>query len=76
MVVSSLLASSSNELMLLLVLVVSAESEWSGERRVLFPPAKSMPKRRMGDLSLARGAGRMKGSWEKESTFMKSWSCL
>lgn len=79
-VVSSLVASSSNELRLLLLVVlviVSAESDWSGETAVLFPPpANSMPKRRMADFSLTRGAGRMKGSWEKESTFMKSWTSL
>lgn len=71
-------------LMLVLVLaavVISADSESSAETTtklllllllLLFPPANSMPKRRMPDFSLTRGAGRMKGSWENESTFMKS----
>lgn len=85
--VSSLLVGSrSNELRLLLLLllvVVSTDSESSAEATttevlllLLFSPANSMPKRRMAGFSLRRGAGRMKGSWENESTFMKSWVSL
>lgn len=77
MVSSPLTGSNVVRLLLLLFwlffVVVSPESESSTEIEAeSSPPANSIPKRRMPDFSLMGGAGRMKGSWEKESTFMKS----
>lgn len=78
MVSSPLTGSNVVRLLLLLLfwlffVVVSPESESATETEAESSlPANSIPKRRMPDFSLLGGAGRMKGSWEKESTFMKS----